>query len=87
MSGIKRDDGTPLEARRIRENFPDEDAARCRQIELETEYLQGHAKTEIQATKLTPDQLRLAESACIQLGDDWTGSMLPTGADVRCTTT
>jgi integrase len=64
--------GTRRNGERVRENFAAEPEARCRQIELETEYLQGHAETAIQATKLTPDQLRLSEAAIIQLGDDWT---------------
>jgi len=55
----------------VRENFANEAAARCRQIELETEYLRGHADAAIQATKLTPTQLRLCEASVIQLGDDW----------------
>jgi integrase len=45
-------------------------AAQCRQVELQTEYLSGHSETAIQATKLTPDQCRLAESAFIRLGAD-----------------
>jgi integrase len=65
VSGIKRDGA------RVRENFTDEPAAKCRQIELETEYLQGHVETAIQATKLSADQIRLCESAVLQLGEDW----------------
>jgi len=57
---------------RVRENFADEGAARCRQIELETEYLQLPTENTVQATKLSPDQLRVAEDAIRRMGDDWT---------------
>lgn len=65
VTGSKRD------GERVRENFVVEAAARCRKIELETEYLKGHTETTAQATKLTPEQLRLAEVAFVKLGDDW----------------
>jgi integrase len=65
VTGRKRD-GT-----RIRENFADVQAAQCRQIELETEYLKGHAETTVQATTLPGEKLRLAELAFIKLADDW----------------
>ncbi|HWN97390.1 MAG TPA: tyrosine-type recombinase/integrase, partial [Methylomirabilota bacterium] len=65
VAGSKRD-GT-----RVRENFADEAAARCRQIELETEFLRGAAETNIRATKLTAEQIQLAEVAVIKLGEDW----------------
>jgi integrase len=65
VSGIKRDRS------RIRENFAEEATAKCRQIALETEYLQGHVETAIQATKLSADQIRLCEATVVQLGDDW----------------
>jgi len=65
VSGYKRD------GERVRENFANEPAARCRHIELETEYLRGHAETTIRATKLTAEQVQLAEVAFIKLGDDW----------------
>jgi integrase len=65
VSGIKRD-GT-----RVRENYQEQPSAQVRQIELETEWLKGEAQTSVRATKLTDDQVRLAESAFIQLGDDW----------------
>jgi integrase len=73
-SGTKsfRVDGYKRDGSRVRENFADEASAQCRQIELETEYLQGHAQTGIQATSLDTDKLRLAEAAFVQLGDDWT---------------
>lgn len=63
--------GTKRTGERVRDNFAEEPAARARQIELETEWLQGHAETAIQATKLTSDQLRLCEASIIQLGEDW----------------
>lgn len=62
VAGYKRDGA------RVRENFAEQLKAEARRIELETEYLQGEAKTEIQATKLTRDQISLAESAFIRLG-------------------
>jgi hypothetical protein len=65
VSGNNRD-GT-----RVRENFSREAGARCRQIELETEFLRGHTETVIRETKLTAEQLQLAEVACIKLGDGW----------------
>lgn len=55
----------------VRENFKEDAAARVRQIELETEYLQGHRETHVRATKLSDDQVRLAEMAIQRLGDDW----------------
>jgi integrase len=61
VEGIKRD-GT-----RIRENCADEAKARCRQIELETEFLQGHVETAVRATRLTQEQIALAESAFARL--------------------
>lgn len=62
VAGYQRD-GT-----RIRENFTDEKKARARQIELETEWLKGEARVEVQATRLTPEQISLAETAFIRLG-------------------
>lgn len=65
VTGSKRD------GKQVRENFKDLPSAQCRQVELETEYLRGHTETAIRATKLTPEQLQLAEVAFIKLGDDW----------------
>lgn len=65
VSGYMRD-GT-----RIRENFADEQAARCRRIELESEFHAGQTETAMRATKLTHEQVQLAEVAIIKLGDDW----------------
>lgn len=84
VSGTKRD------GERVRENFIDQPAAQARQIELETEFLRGHAETTIRATKLSAEQVQLAEVAFIKLADDWerlldaveywkrTGSTIPT---------
>ena len=66
-----RVDGYKRDGSRVRENFSTIEAASCRHRELETEWLKGHAETDIQATKLTPDQLRLCEASIIKLGDDW----------------
>jgi integrase len=63
-----RVDGYKRDRTRIRENYAEEKRARTRQIELETEWLQGEARTEIQATKLTREQISLAEAAFIRLG-------------------
>lgn len=63
--------GTKRDGTRIRENFVAEAAARCRHIELETEYLRGHAETVIRATKLSAEQVQLCEVAMLKLGDDW----------------
>lgn len=63
--------GSRRNGERIRENFGEQEAARCRQVELETEYLGSHSETNIRATKLSAEQVRLAECAVIKLGDDW----------------
>lgn len=63
--------GTKRDGTRIRENFAAEAAARCRHIELETEYLRGHAETVIRATKLSAEQIQIFELAAMKLGDDW----------------
>ena len=65
VSGYKRD-GT-----RIRENFAELPRAQARQLELEGEYLKQERDTALRATKLTADQLQLAEVAIIKLSDDW----------------
>jgi len=57
VSGVKRD-GT-----RIRENYGDEVSARCRQTELEAEYLaRAGEPTTLRSTRLTETQARLAET-------------------------
>ncbi|MGD1084697.1 MAG: hypothetical protein ABSA47_08105 [Verrucomicrobiota bacterium] len=68
---VFRVSGCNREGSQIRANFKDEAGARCRQIELETEFLQGVRDTAIRATKLSDDQLRLAELAINRLGPDW----------------
>ncbi len=65
VAGYKRDGS------RVRENFPEFKEAQIRQLELETEYLMGEAETSIQATKLSGDQVRIAELAIARLGEDW----------------
>jgi integrase len=64
VTGMKRD-GT-----RVRENFVEQQAAECRQVELTTEWLARQTDTAIRATKLTDTQLRLAESAFARLDAD-----------------
>jgi len=64
VEGIRRD------AARVRENWADQAKARCRQIELETEFLQGHVETAVRATRLTQEQITLAELAFIRLTAD-----------------
>lgn len=65
-----RVDGYRRDGTRVRENFAELLKAQTRQLELETEYLKGEARTEIQATKLSRDQIALAEAAFIRLGED-----------------
>lgn len=64
VTGIKRD-GT-----RIRKNYSDEGAAKCYKIELETEWLKKDAKPEIRSTRMSEEQISLAEAAFIRLGED-----------------
>lgn len=64
VAGSKRD-GT-----RIRENFTEIEAAQCRQVELQMEYLARATETAVRATKLTDTQLRLAESCFARLDAD-----------------
>jgi len=61
VSGIKRD-GT-----RIRDNFASVEAAQCRQIELETEWLARKSQPAIRATELSEKELRLAEATFAKL--------------------
>src|SRR5208337_3109033 len=68
---VWRVSGCKADGSRVRENFSDENSAKCRQIELESEFLQIPAETTIRATKLSEDQLRLAEDAIRRMGDDW----------------
>lgn len=64
VSGIKRD------GERVRQNFSDLQAAQCRQVELEGEYLARETDTAIRATKLTDAQVKLAEAAFARLDAD-----------------
>ncbi len=64
VAGSKRD-GT-----RIRENFAEIEAAQCRQVELQMEYLARATETAVRATKLTDTQLRLSESCFLRLDAD-----------------
>jgi len=64
VAGMKRDGS------RVRENFADETKAQCRQNELQTEWLKGEVETSIRATKMTQEQVSLAEAALIRLGAD-----------------
>jgi integrase len=68
--------GYRLDGSRVRENFSDETAANCRRVELECEFLRQPVEVAVQATKLTPEQLRVCEAACLLLGDDW-GNLVP----------
>jgi integrase len=63
--------GTMRDGTRIRENFTTERDANLRKLELETEFHAGHSDTTMRATKLSHEQVQLAEIACIRLGDDW----------------
>jgi integrase len=65
VSGTKRD-GT-----RVRENYPEAKAAQCRHIALTSEFM-GRAPDEpaVQATRLSADQIRLAEMVFPRLSDD-----------------
>ncbi len=69
VTGWKRD------RTRIRKNFDELAGAQAEKLALDTEWLTGHHATEVQATTLTPDQLRLCESALARLGND--ADMLP----------
>jgi integrase len=66
-----RVDGYKRDRTRIRENFADKNKALARQLELQTEWLTGEVRSEVQATKLTRQQIALAEAAFIRLnGED-----------------
>lgn len=71
-SGTKsyRVDGYKRDGARVRENYADLIKAKARQIELETEWIRGNVPTELQATKLTREQVSLAEAAFLRLGPD-----------------
>src|SRR6266436_1696619 len=63
--------GTNRQGKQIRENFADLKFAQCRQIELEAAYF-ARAQTDsaLRATRLSDTQLRIAESAFLQLNAD-----------------
>jgi integrase len=65
VAGVKRDGS------RVRQNFTDAKDARAKQIELETEFLQGRVEKRFAATELSEEKLKLAEVAFVKLGDDW----------------
>jgi site-specific recombinase XerD len=65
VSGIKRDGS------RIRQNFSDEAAAVAKRLELECEYRGQQSEKVLRPTKLTEDQLQLAEVAIVKLGEHW----------------
>ena len=65
---VWRVSGCKMDGSRVRENYRDENKARCRQIDLEAEFLREPQETSIRATKLSDDQLQLAELAILRLG-------------------
>jgi len=71
-SGVWRVSGCKSDGSRVRENYRDENKAKCRQIDLEAEFLQQPRESSIRATKLSDEQLQLAELAILRLGDEWT---------------
>jgi len=65
VSGVKRT------GERIRENYSDEAAARCRQAELEAEYLARTAEpSTLRSTRLSETQTRIAETVFPMLDKD-----------------
>ncbi len=63
--------GTNRQGKQIRENFADQQAAQCRQVELLADWLgRQNDETALRATKLTDTQLRIAESAFVRLNAD-----------------
>ncbi|MGO8929880.1 MAG: hypothetical protein ACLQU3_23685 [Limisphaerales bacterium] len=64
VTGCRRD------GKQIRENFSHIKAAQIRQTELMSEYLGSEVETAIQATKLSREQIRIAETAFLRLDDD-----------------
>jgi integrase len=71
-SGTKswRVNGTRRDGTRIRENYADPEAAKCRQVELEGEFLARHTDTTLRSTRLTHAQINLADVAFSRLSDD-----------------
>jgi integrase len=65
VTGVKRT------GQRIRENFNDAESARCRQTELEAEYLARSSEaTALRSTRLSEVQARIAEAAFPMLARD-----------------
>jgi len=55
---------------RVRDNYAELAAAKVRQMDLELEYLQKEATTQVRATRLTEDQIRIAENCFLRLEAD-----------------
>lgn len=64
VAGYRRDGA------RVRENYASIAAAQARQIELETEYIGTAPRVKLQATSLSPEQIRIAEVSFLRLGKD-----------------
>lgn len=62
--------GTDRHGTRIRSNYSSLQAARAKQIELESDYLQRTGPEVIRATTLTDEQLHLAQAAFMRLDRD-----------------
>ena len=66
-----RVDGYKRDGTRVRENHAELKDAQCRQVELLAEYLSRQPEdTSIRATRLSENQVRIAESAFMRLGKD-----------------
>ena len=68
---VWRVSGCKSDGSRIRENYRDENQAKCRHLDLETEFLQQPREGSIRATKLSDEQMQLAELAILRLGEEW----------------
>lgn len=63
--------GTNRQGKQIRENFSDENAAHCRQVELMADFLGRQADgSATRATSLSAEQLRIAEACFVRLDAD-----------------
>jgi hypothetical protein len=69
---VWRVSGCKSDGSRIRENYRDENQAKCRHLDLEAEFLQQPREGSIRATKLSDEQMQLAELAILRLGEEWT---------------
>lgn len=65
VTGYKRN------GQRVRENFADRISAELRERELNEEHLFSRVEVAVRATKLSVEQVQLAELAFLKLGDDW----------------